>query len=829
MNIYSNNSWKAIVEMLKSDIYKGLNEEECEKRRKGSGDNKVFVMHNRGIMTSLKNFFSIYIFLSIAIAGVLFYLSEYVMGSISTAIIFISLLIKIAHAKSKANKTKFLQNLNNTNTKVLRDGVTKVIKSEELVKGDIVYFSKGSLVPADIRIITATEIKVDEKNITGENFLKDKFDSKIDDDIFSIEEMKNMLFKGSVVIEGEGSGIVVETGDSTELGKMFTLIMHSNKNKHTLGKKIEKRLGKIIFILLLVAVSASILSYYFMKDFYQLSLSLFAIQSIPFISIAFLYVIILKKDLHKKGIDLVNVSTLDIISEIEILFMDKIGSVTKAKMTVDKLYVNNRIVNGKEITYNREITVKRLIETIVLCNNATYDSEQDIGEGELKEVAYLKFANEKMVYKSMLEGDHRRVFEIPMDTDKRVITTVNKVKQGSRSNSRGNVDAVLDRCSHIMIDGLEKEITPEDIERIKAVDYNFSLEGLITQGIAYRSFNYTPSREENIENNLVFVGLVALDNPLNDDLENDMEEIKNRGIIPIMITDDNKIVATSIGKKAKLTSSNSKVISGVEIYSLGNEELIDTVGKTRVFSRVTPELKAKIIGLFIKDKYKVAASGENLGDLPAISLSSLGIGKGNAPKIIKNAADLFIKNNYLKGFLSIFDTAKRFNEGIDKVETALISLLFSEIVVVNSLPMINTEIRMNYIPIFVVNVVLAIPLFLALISSPKGKDKRYILRGIVNSMLVLGALYDVNSNFQEILIATLGAFIIIHVFFNISISFKKVSIQLILFITGIVLWLASIGGLVLLNGLALTSYSLIKLGVIILINLIYELILKRCQ
>jgi magnesium-transporting ATPase (P-type) len=817
LNIYSNNSWKAIVEMLKSDIYKGLSEEECEKRRKDSGDNRVFVPYKNGFISSLKNFFSIYIFLSIAIIGFLFYFSEYVMGSISTAIIVVSLIIKIAHTKNKASKMKFLQNLNNTTTKVLRDGMPKDVKSEELVKGDIVYFSKGSLVPADMRVITATEIKVDEKNITGENFLKDKFDSKIDNVVYSIEEMKNIVFKGSVIVEGEGSGIVVETGNSTELGKMFTMVMDANENKHTLGKRIEKRLGKIMLILTLIAIGASAASFSFVNNLYGLSLSLFAIQIMPIISIAFLYVIILKKDLHKKGVDLVNMSTLDIINEIEILFMDKIGSVTKEEMIVDKLYVNNKIFESKEIIYNREITIKRLIETIVLCNNSTYDSDKHIGDGELKEVAYLKFANEKTAYKSMLEASHRRIFEIPMDTDKRVISTINKEKQGSRANSRGNVDAVLDRCSYIMIDGLEKEITSEDIQKIKAIDYNFSLEGLITQGIAYRSFSYTPSREENIENNLVFVGIVALDNPLNDDIEEEISEIKNRGIIPIMITDDNKIVATSLGKKAKLATANNKVITGIEIYSLGNEELIDTISRTRVFSRVTPDLKAKIIGLFIKDKYKVAASGESLGDLPTISLSNLGIGKGSAPQIIKNAADLFIKNNYLKGFLSIFDIAKKFNEGVAKVEAAIITVLFTEIVIINALPTINNQINISYLPILIVNVVLAIPLFLSLIHSPKGDDDKFILRSIVYSVLALATTYDANSSFEIVLIVTLGAFLLINVFLNSSISLKKISAELVLFITSILLWLISIGGLILLN------------GVIIFINLIYELILKRCQ
>jgi magnesium-transporting ATPase (P-type) len=751
------------------------------------------------------------------------------MGSISTAIIVVSLIIKIAHTKNKASKMKFLQNLNNTTTKVLRDGMPKDVKSEELVKGDIVYFSKGSLVPADMRVITATEIKVDEKNITGENFLKDKFDSKIDNVVYSIEEMKNIVFKGSVIVEGEGSGIVVETGNSTELGKMFTMVMDANENKHTLGKRIEKRLGKIMLILTLIAIGASAASFSFVNNLYGLSLSLFAIQIMPIISIAFLYVIILKKDLHKKGVDLVNMSTLDIINEIEILFMDKIGSVTKEEMIVDKLYVNNKIFESKEIIYNREITIKRLIETIVLCNNSTYDSDKHIGDGELKEVAYLKFANEKTAYKSMLEASHRRIFEIPMDTDKRVISTINKEKQGSRANSRGNVDAVLDRCSYIMIDGLEKEITSEDIQKIKAIDYNFSLEGLITQGIAYRSFSYTPSREENIENNLVFVGIVALDNPLNDDIEEEISEIKNRGIIPIMITDDNKIVATSLGKKAKLATANNKVITGIEIYSLGNEELIDTISRTRVFSRVTPDLKAKIIGLFIKDKYKVAASGESLGDLPTISLSNLGIGKGSAPQIIKNAADLFIKNNYLKGFLSIFDIAKKFNEGVAKVEAAIITVLFTEIVIINALPTINNQINISYLPILIVNVVLAIPLFLSLIHSPKGDDDKFILRSIVYSVLALATTYDANSSFEIVLIVTLGAFLLINVFLNSSISLKKISAELVLFITSILLWLISIGGLILLNGLTLSTYTMIKIGVIIFINLIYELILKRCQ
>ena len=179
MNIYSNNSWKKVVEILKGDIYRGLTEEECELRRTSSGDNSISFPSGNNIISFAKSFFSIHIILSIIIISILFYFKEYVLAGISLIVFILSLFLKILHLKNQADKVKFMQKLNNSTTTVLRDSVEKVVKSEELVKGDIVLFSKGSLISADIRIISAKDIKVDEKNITGENFLKDKFDSKI--------------------------------------------------------------------------------------------------------------------------------------------------------------------------------------------------------------------------------------------------------------------------------------------------------------------------------------------------------------------------------------------------------------------------------------------------------------------------------------------------------------------------------------------------------------------------------------------------------------------------------------------------------------------------
>lgn len=829
MNIYSNNTWKTVVGMLKSNERTGLSELECEERRRTQGDNKVFVPYKKSALETIRSFFSIHIFFSLFIAAFLLYEKEYVIGIITLVMMIITIILKAIHFGNIASKVKIMEKLNDSTARVLRDGTEKIIKAEEIVKGDIVLFSKDSLISADMRIIEADDLKVDEKNITGEKFLKDKFDSKIDRTVYSVEEMKNMLFKGSVIKSGSGYGIVVETGNSTHLGKTLILMTSSNNNKHTLGKRLEKKYSSIMFVSILISILSFLVSMNFTDGYSTLYLSLFLTQVIPVVLITFLFLSIIKKELNHKGIDLVNLSAIDLISEINILFMDKIGSITKEEMNIDKIYVNNKLYSENEISYSREVTTRRLIEGIILCNNSEFDHDTQKGKGDLAEIACLKFADKKSISKSELESANRRLFEIPMDSDKRMFTTINKAKKGCRANCKGNVDAVLERCKYIMVDGLQKEITNEEIERLKAIDYNLSLEGYITQAVAYRNFSYTPSIEENIENNLVFVGIIALDNPLSDELHDEIEAVKNRGIIPIIFTDDNKITATTIGRKAKLVSSNSRVIAGVEMYSLEKEELLDIVSRTRVFSRVNPELKAKIIGLFVKDNYKVAACGECLGDLPSICISKLGISKGNAPKIIKNASDIFINNNFLKGFLKIYDLSEKFNEGINKFKAFFLGLIVPQIIALNIIPIFNEKFALGVVPIIFVNMAAAVPLSLLVLHSSKDNNGKYISRIVIYTALAVGALYDIEIGQDVIWIFLFGLYSLIYCLINCNISFKKISVQLVLFITALIILAAGIGILTIVNSYDFTQFVLLKTAGIAIIGIVCELIMKKWQ
>lgn len=741
MKRYYNNSWKEVVEALQSDIFKGLSNEECLSRRKSYGNNKIDLPEsNKTFKVLIRASLSLYLVALLAISIYLIISKEYLLGSAVLITYIFNLSLKLFYTNRKESQIGELQKLNYSTVVVLRDGVEKIVKSEELVKGDIVFYKKGSLIAADMRIIRANDVLVDETNITGERFLKEKFESKIDGNISTVGEMKNILFKGTVVKEGEGSGIVIETGNSTEFGKLLALLTYANNNKHTLGKKIEKLLSRVIIVL----ISIIIVSYFILSKFGQasniLNLSLFSVGIFPVGIFLLNYIRILKKNLNNDGIELINLSTFDLINSLDILFLDKVGAITKERMEVRKLYTNNEIILDKDTNYNKDINTKRLLDILLLCNNSIYNASDDTGKGDLLEIAYLRFAANKLAYKSALDAKHRRVFEVPIDSDKRFLTTLNKSKKGYRINVKGNLDAVLDRCTHIMIDGIEKEIEQEDIEKIKAIDYNFSVEGLTTQGIAYRSFSYEPTSSENIESNLVFVGIIALENLLNEGIEEEINYIKNRGSVPIIFTEDNKIAATTIGRKIGLIKNDNQVISGVEVSSLNREELIEVLKIVRVFSRVTPEVKGKIIGLFTRDNYNVLSSGETLSDLTSLSLSKVGIGKGKMPDIVKKICDVYIKENYLKGLFKLFDLSKNYEERIKVSFNTFLASYISQIASINLMILFSNSEMKYLVSLILINLIYIFYTItrILMVDIKKVENKKYIIRSVgLNLILVI--------------------------------------------------------------------------------------------
>jgi magnesium-transporting ATPase (P-type) len=832
---YCNSSWAEIVELLNSNIQQGISENDCEALGLKFGTNKIDLPSRnklyKHIFSALKQK-SMGVYILIAI--ILFVLKSYLLGGLVTLSIMVNLIMLIIHTTKRDKEISALERLNSADTVVIRDGVQKIVKSEELVIGDIVRFDVNSVVPADLRIISADDLKVDEKSITGETFHKEKFETKIIGSISSLTDMKNILFKGSAIKSGRGIGIVISVGNSTQLGRMLAMLTYASNRKHNFGKMISKFLEKY---LLTYFVAIIIFGLYFVYSGFDpqkhyISIALFALGFFPITIIAKLVFNNVVKEFLKENIEIINFSVFNLVKDINILFLDKVGAISKKEMIVKKLFINNSLVLSND-PYVKETTFDRIVEISLICNNAVYNiGDETGGKGELDELAFLNYSAKKKIYKSSIDSKNSKILEIPMDSDKRFITVVSKVNKRYRANTRGNVDSVLDHCTHIMVEGVEKELTEEYKARIKEIDMSLSIEGLITQGFAYRNFNYEPSKSENIESNMVFVGVIGLENPLEESLEESINRIKDKAIIPILFTEESKLSAITNAQKANIIRNKNQVVAGIELDSLNQQELKDLLYRVRVFCRVNPEIKSKIVSLFIRDGHSVATTGETLGDLPALNLSNVGIGKGKASSMVKKVSDVYIQENYLEGFFKIRDFSKVFANNIDRgFKIYFMTILAELLVLIGSLLMGQTA-DLNLFNVLIINGILFIPLSLMILL----KDGRYIsnnemiFRGLILSIITMISIYGVDEKegaIVPLVILSIGA--LLFTFFNGNISIRRNSYEFIMGLVALLIIIIGSVGIILINNFIPREIIFLELGVSMIILIIFEILARKWQ
>ncbi|AOR22966.1 cation-transporting P-type ATPase [Clostridium taeniosporum] len=832
MDKYCNNTWIQVVEMLESNAQRGLSSSECEARKNKYGTNKIGLPNGNRLSKNILGVFKqIHILIYFIITILLFIINFNNFKFVVLGFLIINIVALMYYNIRKDKEIGFLEKLNFATATVIRDGVQQIIKVEDILIGDIVVFKKDSLIPADIRIIKANNIKVDEKNITGEGFLKEKFESKISGGINSLSEMNNILFKGSVIKEGSGEGIVISIGNSTQLGRLLAMLTYASNRKNTLLNKVQKQWGKYLLYSFFMLIFGIIAVDLVKKDIGYLYNGFIIIGCLPIILIITLAVKYILQLFLKQDINIINFSTFDLINDINIMCLDKIGGITQEKMIVKKIFTSNEIFFAEDIKYTKDINTTRILDISLLCNNGIYNDEEE-NKGELEEIAYLEYAAKKKVYKSDLDKQNFRIIEIPMDFDKRMITVVNKIKRWYRANSRGNLDSILDRCTHIMIDGVEKEFTAEEKAKVKNIDIKFSAQGLITQAFAYRNFSYQPSTDENIESNMVFVGIIALENPLKDDIEDRVNKIKNSGIIPILFTEENKISAITTAKKARFIYKNEQVVSGIELDTLNSQELKDLLHKVRVFSRINPEIKSQIIALFNKDGYKISATGETLGDLPSLNLSNVGIAKGQPSLLVKKISDVYIKENYLDGFFKIKDYATKLSHNINRAFKGIYTLVLTQIITLFLSLMSEINQPLDISNILYTNIILSIPISLILLLK-NGKNisgKEVVLRSILLSSIIFISTYilkDSSRYFISFLTISLGG--IIFASFNSGISLRVSSIERKLMVISIILSIMFLGLIFMLKQIIITNNLMIISAIIIVSLIIFEILFKKWQ
>ncbi|GAA0747427.1 cation-transporting P-type ATPase [Clostridium oceanicum] len=798
-----NLTWTEVVKKLSSDDLSGLIKEQIDIHREKYGSNIININKPKAFIRLVLGQISHIWVMILILSSLLFWFNG---DKIYSLIILFLNICNISIASYMDNKEqkniKILENLSETKCVVLRSGTIHNISSDDLVVGDIIKLKPGDIIPADIRLIESERLRVNESVVTGEELTVDKYSTKIEDKDISPSEMKNIVFKSSTVISGYGMGIVVATGSKTEVYNIINKFSEDKSKKNEFKKKLEKMYNFLIIFCTSITI---VLSYIMYLEYNNISLVLDKISRIllAYIPISLMILIfsilsIFTKLVSKKGILFKDISSIYKFCKTSICIVDKIGIISQPKMIVNKIYTNGKFIPLNEETlkidreFRSDLNVIRLTEVGTLCNDSDFKIDKITNvKNDFMEIGLARFALRNNINKNQLEDTYSRLFKIPYDDDKRIMTTINRIDNNYRANVKGDLESIISRCTHIMKNGIEVEITEEDRDKLKTAHIEMSKKSLCVTALAYRSFKYEPSTQENIESNLVFIGIVGFLNPLMDDLDDGISMSRYLCVSPIMITEDDKLTAYYVGKKIGILQRMNQVISGVEIDNTKEEELEKIVDRIKVFSRINYKHKVKIAELYKKKGYTIAMEGSKVTDLPSLEVSDIGITNENCG-ILKKFSSVILKNSSLKKlFVSLIHSKKILKSMINIILYGLISV--SSIFMFTAMTQVFNTGTVTYDELFFIKIVTVVLASIAMILDYEVQDYNIVnnysliklisnnkIKIILTTLFISGISYYLTLAYSNENIATVSSIFIFNFFittlplgFNRTLFFKN--------------------------------------------------------
>ena len=601
--------------------------------------------------------------------------------------------------EAKAEKSlEALQKLSDHAAKVIRDGKMQVIPARELVPGDIVVLDTGDYIPADLRIIEAVNLKSQESSLTGESVPVEKNIDEIKEEETGIGDRINMLFSSSLITYGRGKGIVVETGMNTEVGKIAGMINQTEEQITPLQQKLNK-LGKTLGIVALT-ICALIFAVGIIQGkepihMFMTAVSL-AVAAIPegLVAVSTIVLAIGVQKMVKRHAIVKRLPAVETLGSSTVICSDKTGTLTQNKMTVQKISYNNKLQDIEDVQKNLEglekinrldLEDKELVELVyanMLCNDTKVDAEGKL-TGDPTETALVDMAF-KLNFDPTIYDRTPRIEEIPFDSDRKLMTTVNKVNDKYIVYTKGGIDEVLARCVSYQINGEIKS----DLEnyRISIDEQNEAMakEALRVLGCAYKIIDHEPTKQEmeNMESKLIFIGMVGMIDPPREEAKVAVEKCKTAGIKTVMITGDHKITAIAIAKELGILENEDEAITGTELEKMSDEDLEENIRKYSVYARVSPEHKVRIVKAWQKNGEVVAMTGDGVNDSPALKTADIGCAMGMVgTDVAKEAANVILTDDNFATIVSAVEEGRRIYDNILKVIQFLLSSNVGEIVV----------------------------------------------------------------------------------------------------------------------------------------------------
>lgn len=601
--------------------------------------------------STLKVFLNQFKDLSVIILIVAALISMFMKNVESTVVIFTVLILNailgtVQHVKAEKSLDA-LKSLSSPKAKVIRDGVKIEIPSKEVTVGDILILEAGDFVTADGRILENFSLTVNESSLTGEaeNVLKD--DSIIENENIPLGDQKNMVFSGTLVTYGRATVVVTSTGMNTEIGKIATLLNTAKEKRTPLQISLDDFSKKLAIGVILICIVVFLLTLYRgseMIDALMFAVAL-AVAAIPeaLSSIVTIVLAIGTQKMAKQNAIIRNLKAVEGLGSVSIICSDKTGTLTQNKMTVKGAYLNNEIVKSEDIDINND-NLKFLITSSVLCNDSESEDGKEIGDPT--EVALVNFCNILNLDTHKIRKDFHRESEIPFDSDRKLMSTLNKVEDTHIMFTKGAVDIMSSRIKSININGEILEFTDEHRKNLESANKYFSENGLRVLAFGYKNIGSYKEITTEDENDFIFLGLISMIDPPRPESKLAVEESKLAGIKPIMITGDHKITASAIAKEIGILEERDEAVDGLELDAMSDEELKSRIRHISVYARVSPEHKIRIVNAFQELGEIVAMTGDGVNDAPALKQSDIGIAMGiTGTEVAKDASSMILTDD----------------------------------------------------------------------------------------------------------------------------------------------------------------------------------------
>ncbi len=696
-----------------TDINKGLTTQEAASRLEKYGYNKLEEAPKRSLLLRFFDQFKDAMIVILLVASVIsFFVSEPVDAIIILAIVVINAILGLYQEGKAESALESLQKLSAPTSKVLRDGVEQEILSEQLVLGDLVLLEAGDLVSADLRLMKTSSLKIEEASLTGESVPVEKDADAIVPEDAPLGDRFNMAYSSGQVAYGRGIGEVVATGMDTEVGKIAASLTEQVQELTPLQKQLND-LGKILGIVAIIAVAGIFLIGLFNGkeplEMFMVAISLAVAvipESLPTVSTIVLALGVQR--MVEKNAIIRTLPSVETLGSTSIICSDKTGTLTQNVMT---------IVDSFSFVEDKDLMVKGGF----LCNDSRL-IENTTWVGDPTETAISRWAVEQDP--SLLDVKYERVAEVPFDSKRKRMTTVNAVDGENLVFVKGGVDEILDISSRVLLETGITELNQEVIDTIQATNVNMGERALRVLAIAYKP---APEEiidgDETLESDLIFLGLVGMIDPPRPEVRQAIEECKQAQITPIMITGDHQITAAAIARDIGLLNDHQRVVSGRELDTMSDQDLIEQIYDIGVFARVSPQHKTRIIEAFKHHNEIVAMTGDGVNDAPALKRADIGAAMGIVgTEVAKSAADMVLTDDNFATVVNAVAEGRRIKDNIKKAISFLLSCNLGELTTLLVATLMNWATPLIPIHILWINLVTDSLPALALGMDPEQED-----------------------------------------------------------------------------------------------------------